>query len=150
MTLSATGSISRQKASYRDFSASKTQPYYSWYAMYDFKGLDLQCYLSSSLHSQYNVTPQSVGWERYDGYSLSFMKFLNKGKIQLMLMWSMPIHFMKRDYESILTSTPYTERQHPNNYRMGDNSLVFDFVWRFNGGKKTRSYDRQTESVEIK
>lgn len=148
-TLSVTASIKGEKASYCEFTKNKTLPVYDWYLQYSNKRLDMQVYLSSSLHSELIVSPQSIGWERVDGYSLSIMKFLYHNKIQLMAMWRMPFHFIKRPFESLVESPAYTEKRGSDTYRRSDNQLTFTFVWRFSGGKKTRKYNRQSESVEF-
>lgn len=148
LTVSATGSISREKATYREFSMTKTQPYYDWYVMYNFKGLDLRCYLSSYLSSEFYVSPQGLGWERNDIHAISFVKNLNKDRIQLVAMWYMPFHFLKKGYENTTTAPVYNEKRF-RDYRSWDNALAFTFVWRFNGGKKTKTYNRQIESVAM-
>lgn len=148
-TLSLTASVKGERASYREFAKNKTLPLYDWYVRYSNKSLDMQIYLSSSLHSELIVSPQSIGWERVDGYSLSIMKFLNHNKIQLVAMWRMPFHFIKRPFESLMESPAYTEKIGYDTYKRSDNQLTFTLVWRFSGGNKTRKYNRQTESVEI-
>lgn len=148
LTLSATGSIVRQKASYREFSIAKTQPHYDWYVMYNFKSRNLRCVLSNYLVTELYVTPQHLGWSRSDHSEFQLRKFFNNDKIELTLVWALPIRLMKRGLESITTTPMYIEKYNYG-YRINDNYLSFIFQWRFNGGKKTRKYNRQTESVEI-
>lgn len=146
---SATATLKGERASYAGQSRKKTLPVYDWYLMYNIGKADLQVYLSGDMQSDLVVTPQQLGWGRVDGYALSMMKFLNKGKIQIMLMWMMPVHFIKRPYKSVLSSPALVETRWSDYYRRLDNALTFDVVWRFSGGDKTRNYSRKTESVDI-
>ena len=148
-TISVTASIMKERASFGSYSSSKTLPEYDWYVMYNNSKAALQAYLSSSLHTTLFVTPQQLSWGQYDGYSLSLVKFLFSYKLQLMAMWRMPFHFIKEPTKSELTSPAYVLHTTYDTYRRSENQLTFTVVWRFQGGKKTRKYNRQEESVDL-
>lgn len=147
-TFSANVSLRHERAAFNGMSESKTLPEYSWHVIYSNSRCSFNVYASSSLNCGLAVTPQSVGWSRYDTNALSVMKFLNKGKIQMMLMWVTPLHLMRKDYVSMLRSPVLNERMSYSN-RVRDNEITFAFVWRFAGGSKTMKYNRRSESVTI-
>ena len=148
-TLAATATLKGERASYGGQSRRKILPIYDWYLMYNIRKADLQVYLSGALQSDLVVTPQQLGWGRSDGYALSMIKFLDKGKIQIIMMWNMPFHFVNKPYKSVMSSPALVETWSSDSHRRVDNALMFTFVWRFSGGDKTRNYSRKTESVEI-
>lgn len=145
----ATLSVERQKASFEHYTSAKTLPNYSWHAMYFNNRYDFQAYLSSSLHPYLAISPQQIGWEQSDGYSLSAVKFFLKGKLQLVAVWSLPIHFIRKPYHSVFESPGYVAHEYIDSYRRSDNSIRFTVVWRFNGGQQTRRYNRTTESIDL-
>lgn len=148
-TLSLSASIRREEASFENLSEAKTIPEYDWYLMYNNNTYALQAYLSSSLQTSLVVTPQQLGWSQYDGYSLSVVKFLFSYKLQIVAMWRLPFRFIKDPYRSDFKSPAYVSYLSADSYLRSENQLALTLVWRFSGGKKTRKYDRQSESVDL-
>ena len=48
-----------------------------------------------------------------------------------------------------LPAPAYVSYLSADSYLRSENQLALTLVWRFSGGKKTRKYDRQSESVDL-
>lgn len=148
-TVSATVSAVGKKATYGGQSMSKVLPNYDWYVMYNNDKSALQVFLSSMMSPALTVTPQEISWARVDIYSLALVKFLFSYRLQLIAMWQLPLHIWDDPYHFRMISPALTVRGGDDSYRRGDNQLQFTVVWRFQGGKKTRKYNRSEESVDL-
>lgn len=148
-TVSASVSFEGQKARYGIYSRSKTNPDYNWYVRYNCKPLDLELYLSSSLHSTIYVAPQQTGWERTDGYMLSFQKYFLDSRLMVFGTWSIPFHLFKDEYKSTLVTPAYTCSEVLGNYRQSDNCFSIGVQFKFHGGQKTQKFSRATEHVKL-
>ncbi|MDE5886362.1 MAG: outer membrane beta-barrel protein [Muribaculaceae bacterium] len=149
-TISLSATLRGESARFEEYSNSGCRPEYSWFIQYFSHKAALQFYLSSSLHSSMTVTPQEAGWGQYDGYSLSAVKFFCGYRLQIVGMWTLPLHLIRKPFvrhlrsEAMLSTTTY------DNINLDDNALRLTLVYRFNGGRKTRNYSRQEESVDIR
>lgn len=148
-TVSVSASVDGRRTVYENERKSRILPSYNWYLMYNSGRHAFQAYLSSSLESGLAISPQSVSWTRSDSYALSLVKFLFSHRLQIVAMWTMPIHMIKKSNRSELISKGYHRVSENDRYRRDDNQINLTLVWRFQGGSKTRSYSRRNESINI-
>ena len=149
-SISLSATLRGESARFEEYSNSGCRPEYSWFIQYFSRKAAFQLYLSSSLHSSMTVTPQEAGWGQYDGYSLSAVKFFCGYRLQIVGMWTLPIHLIRKPFVRHLSSEAMLSTTTYDNINLDDNALRLTLVYRFNGGKKTRSYSRQEEYVDIR
>ncbi len=148
-TIAVNAGVEGYRASYAGWRNTRTMPAYDWYVRYHNQPMSFDVFLSSSLHTGLNVTPQEVTWSRYDGYALAVQKYLLGSKLMVMFMWTPPLHFMKRSMTTSFDSPSYTWRRSYDHYNKKDNHMSLTVMWRFDGGNKTRKYSRGGQSVDI-
>ena len=84
-----------------------------------------------------------------DLYALSVSKFLFNNRLQLLGMWYIPLHLTDGGAHGGITSPSYCTRYWADNNFRVNNMFQISVLYRFNGGKSVKKYDRQSETVDI-
>ncbi|MDE6026787.1 MAG: outer membrane beta-barrel protein [Muribaculaceae bacterium] len=147
--VSITAGMTYKGARYGESSQSRTLPSGSWYVLYQTLGNTLQAYLSGSVRHYASVSPQTNIWNVEDGYALSLSKTFFNNRLEVLAMWTLPVHFASGRYRGGVKSTSYCENFWSDNQFRSNNKLMFTLVYRFKGGDSVRRYNRQSESVDI-
>lgn len=147
--MSLTGSVVGHSAEYRGVKSSKILPEYSWFVLYQIMNGSLQFYLSGHMQSLSVITPQTKNWCLDDGNALAVSKMLFNNRLQILGMWYIPVHFSDGKWHGGVTSESYRTRYWADNQFRTDNMFQISILYRFNGGKSVRKYNRQSEAVEL-
>lgn len=147
--MSLTGSVVGHSAEYRGVKSSKILPEYSWFVLYQIMNGSLQFYLSGHMQSLSVITPQTKNWCLDDGNALAVSKMLFNNRLQILGMWYIPVHFSDGKWHGGVTSESYRTRYWADNQFRTDNMFQISILYRFNGGKSVRKYNRHSEAVEL-
>lgn len=147
--ISLTGTLIGERAKYSAEASSKVLPQYDWYVLYQTMKGSLQFYLSGYMEQNALITPQSNMRDCLDLYALSVSKFLFNNRLQLLGMWYIPLHLTDGGAHGGITSPSYSTRYWADNNFRVNNMFQISVLYRFNGGKSVKKYDRQSETVDI-
>ena len=148
-SVSATAKVRGEKASYRRLSSDKVLPAYDWYVMYHTLKNSLQVYLSGSMTSYSTITPQTRMWNIEDGFALSVCKYFLNNQLQVLGMWTLPLHLTTGERHGGMVSQPLVTRQWGSSQNRQNNLLQFSVLYSFKGGKSVTKYNRQIETVDL-
>ena len=138
------GSLTGTTARYKSYRREKWIPTADWYIIYRVAPISMDCVLSYSIMSMSSITPQSRYWEMHDGLGLCVQKNFLDNRLKFSILWTPDIHFM--------SGKSHTYRYSPALNVVGWNDLDwrsrnminFYVSYRFNRGKKVRSYKHET------
>lgn len=147
--ISLTGTLIGERAKYGDDASSKVLPQYDWYVLYQTMKGSLQFYLSGYMEQKAYISPQSCLWNSTDLYALSVSKFLFNNRLQLLGMWYIPLHLTDGGAHGGITSPSYSTRYWADNNFRVNNMFQISVLYRFNGGKSVKKYNRDSETVDI-
>ncbi len=146
--LSVNASAQRAHASYGEQSRCRWMPKADAVLMYTDSKRGISGNFAYSLQRTLTALPQSIGYGNSEVCSIAIAKTLLKGRMELMLMYSLPIHFIKgNEYKEFMTSDAMTERLWNNSSYYRDNKLSFSISYRFSGGNQVRRYSRRTMNL---
>lgn len=147
--ISATGTAKGYIAKYGRDKTSKVLPEYDWYVMYQLMGGSLQFYLSGHMTNLSYFTPQTDFWLHSGANALSAQKYFLNDKLSVMAMWYIPFNFFDGKNHGETNSESYKRYYRANNQKRFYNMFSVAVVYRFNGGKSVKKYDRDNETVEL-
>lgn len=147
--ISLTGTLVGERAKYGNDVTSKVLPQYDWYVLYQTMKGSLQFYLSGYMEQNAFITPQSDIRDCVDIYALSVSKLLFNNRLQLLGMWLIPVHLTDSGAHGGITSPSYSIRYWADNNFRFNNTFQISVLYRFNGGKSVKKYNRDSETVDI-
>lgn len=147
--ISLTGTVKGNAAKYGNEKISKVLPEYDWYVMYQLMKGTMRIYLSGSMTHYNYFTPQSDIWFLDEGNALSIEKYFLGDKLSVTAMWYIPLYFSNGKYHGSIDSPSYKKHYWSNNQKRKNNMVSIAVLFRFNGGKSVKNYNRDSESVEL-
>ncbi|MCM1348234.1 MAG: outer membrane beta-barrel protein [Firmicutes bacterium] len=132
------------KASYGDLRKNKWMPRGSFQLSYWNPKLFYVTFDYTIKRSLY-ATPQELTWGNYEISSIALQRTLLDNKLQVMFMYSIPIHFIKHNkIKSVLDSPALHGSDWSNVTYFRDNMISLSISYRINSGNQVRKYNRKT------
>lgn len=147
--VSLTGTAKGYEDEYGNDKVSKVLPEYNWYVMYQLMKGTMRIYLSGSMTHYSYFTPQSDIWFLDEGNALAVEKYFLGDKLSLTAMWYIPFYFTDGKYHGGIDSPSYKKHYWGDNQSRKNNMFSIAVLYRFNGGKSVKRYNRDSESVEL-
>lgn len=129
---------------YKDFQNSIGYWHGNFHASYNWAAINLNASAHYNLAIDKDAWAQGVSKNQVDMFWLYISKKFCHERIELSFTYVLPIHFTSGDNYRYVTTPAFVARN--NDYslnRQSDHNFAFGFIYRFNGGKTVREYNRE-------
>lgn len=135
-------------ARYRNHKISKNLPKGSASIGYVSDDGNFRAQFNMEYSNQLSVGPQSYSKTVKDTYSLFLQKLFFNKQLQISMLYSLPVHFLKGESDTWLNSDAMVEHTWRDDNYANNNWMQFTVVYTLRGGDKVRKYARPTIKVE--
>lgn len=135
-------------ARYRNHKISKNLPKGSASIGYVSDDGNFRAQFNMEYSNQLSVGPQSYSKTVKDTYSLFLQKLFFNKQLQISMLYSLPVHFLKGESDTWLNSDALVEHTWRDDNYANNNWMQFTVVYTLRGGDKVRKYARPTIKVE--
>ena len=136
-------------AAWEGYSLEKTMFTNDWSVQFVTTDQSWEFYLSGSLAPTLYIGPQIKSYENTDNYAVTVIKNLFSGRLRIIGMWNIPLHFANGQQRWLFNSEPLIKRIDSNNQFRNNNRIRISAEFRFNGGERVRKPNVSTMNIQL-